>query len=271
MVSGSVSKVELSWEDVASDNFPPTPRQLFATAVLAEAAKTKAAMPHANGRVERARDLVLAGLVISQPDYSFAVRSESAKGKTYVVKDNVCECPDALKVEGGRCKHLLATWIWRKARRAVEAQADSTPDATADDMPDPVGPQASPAQPHTPAPVAAVSQLVPEASGIPPEFIVQIQGKSFVMFAGLLAMAHERGLMSLKADLVTVTPELAIAHAVATFKDGRTFAESADATPQNVNAKIRPHFPRMSLTRAKARALRDALNISMSAVEELEG
>jgi hypothetical protein len=38
-----------------------------------------------------------------------------------------------------------------------------------------------------------------------------------------------------------------------------------------VNARIRPHFPRMSLTRAKARALRDALNISMVCVEELEG
>ena len=57
---------------------------------------------------------------------------------------------------------------------------------------------------------------------------------------------------------------------VATFADGRTFEESADATPGNVNAKIRPHFPRMALTRSKARALRDALNINLVAVEELE-
>jgi hypothetical protein len=86
----------------------------------------------------------------------------------------------------------------------------------------------------------------------------------------LLTLAHERGLASLKADFITVTAELALAHAVATFADGRTFEESADATPANVNGKIRPHFPRMALTRAKARALRDALNIGMVAVEELE-
>ena len=31
-----------------------------------------------------------------------------------------CNCPGAAKVEGGRGKHLLATWIWRRARAAVE-------------------------------------------------------------------------------------------------------------------------------------------------------
>jgi hypothetical protein len=98
-----------------------TPAQLFAQAVLTEAAKAKAAMPHVNGRIERARDLVLAGLVQRQPDYSFAVASGTAKSKSYVVdRDGHCDCHDAVKIEGGRCKHLLATWIWRKARKAVE-------------------------------------------------------------------------------------------------------------------------------------------------------
>jgi hypothetical protein len=57
---------------------------------------------------------------------------------------------------------------------------------------------------------------------------------------------------------------------VATFQDGRVFEESGDATPGNVNARIKPHFARMALTRAKARALRDALNLAMVAVEELD-
>jgi hypothetical protein len=106
---------------------------------------------------------------------------------------------------------------------------------------------------------------------IPAQFIVELHGKQFVTFGGLLAMAHERGLVSLKADFIAVTAELALAHAVATFQDGRIFEESADATPANVNARVKVHYPRMALTRAKARALRDARNISMVAVEELEG
>ncbi len=82
-------------------------------------------------------------------------------------------------------------------------------------------------------------------------------------------MAHERGLTSLSAHFISVDQEMAIAEATAEFKDGKTFMECADATPGNVNQKISPHFPRMALTRAKARALRDALNIAMTAVEEL--
>jgi hypothetical protein len=104
---------------------------------------------------------------------------------------------------------------------------------------------------------------------IPAQFLVEIQGRQFVTFHGLLALAHQQGLLSLKATFISVTPELALAHAVATFRDGREFEECGDATPSNVNARIKPHFARMSLTRAKARALRDALNISCVCLEEL--
>jgi hypothetical protein len=97
-----------------------------------------------------------------------------------------------------------------------------------------------------------------------------IHGKEFVQFAGLLAMAHAQGLTSLTAELVSVTQDLALAKATATFADGRSFTEAADATPDNVNASVKKHFARCALTRAKARALRDALNISTCAVEELD-
>jgi hypothetical protein len=277
--NGSISKVELTWEQVASGDYPLTPQQLFSQAVSSEAAKAKAAMPHANGRIERARDLVLAGQVQRQPDYSFAVGSGSAKGKAYVVdRDGHCDCLDAVKVEGGRCKHLLATWIWRRARTAIEAQGNPEAEASTTAAIPPLVP--APVMDSTPALAPDDSSSthgagpMPTADApaptIPAWALVELHGKQFVTFGGLLAMAHERGLQSLAAHFVSVTAELALAEATATFADGRTFTEAADATPKNVNRQVAPHFPRCAITRAKSRALRDALNISMVSVEELE-
>jgi hypothetical protein len=57
---------------------------------------------------------------------------------------------------------------------------------------------------------------------------------------------------------------------VATFADGRVYAESGDADPSNVNKSVKPHWKRMALVRAKSRALRDALGLDLCAVEEME-
>ena len=83
-------------------------------------------------------------------------------------------------------------------------------------------------------------------------------------------MAHAHGLTSLSAHFISVNNDVALAEATAEFSDGRTFKECADATPGNVGPTVRAHFPRIALTRAKARCLRDALNISVCSVEELE-
>ena len=88
-------------------------------------------------------------------------------------------------------------------------------------------------------------------------------------FAGLLELAHQRGLTSLKVDWTYNDAELSLAHAIAVFPFG-TFEESGDATPANVNKKVAPHFRRCALTRAAARALRIALGLDMVALEELD-
>ena len=110
-----------------------------------------------------------------------------------------------------------------------------------------------------------------EASTSPlSKWVKLIHGKEFITYEGLLAMAHEKGLQELGCGFMSVSATLAIAFAWAKFKDGRFFWDAGDATPQNVHPQVKAHCPRDVLTRAKARVLRDALNIGMVAVEELE-
>jgi hypothetical protein len=105
---------------------------------------------------------------------------------------------------------------------------------------------------------------------INPEFVIQRSGRDFVLYAGLLDLAHRSGLVSIVTETVT-TPTMmtAVFKATVTFADGRVFTGHGDATPENVGRQIVPHLIRMGETRAKARALRDALNIGAASLEEL--
>ncbi len=95
-----------------------------------------------------------------------------------------------------------------------------------------------------------------------------IQGRPFVKFSGLLELAHQRGLQELRTAWTYNDAELSLAHAVAVFPFG-TFEDSGNATEENVNRKVAPHYRRCALTRASARALRLALGVDSVAVEEL--
>ena len=107
------------------------------------------------------------------------------------------------------------------------------------------------------------------------EHIISQQGKDFVVFAGLLDEAHtNHGLKSIRTALIQApSPEngnRAIVHATVETERG-VFEGIGDADPGNVNRMIAPHLIRMAETRAKARALRDAINVGMVAFEELGG
>jgi len=106
------------------------------------------------------------------------------------------------------------------------------------------------------------------------EYMIERQGKRFVLYAGLLDEAHARGLRSIETELLQVPStengEVAVARAVVRTEDGK-FSGIGDASPQNVGRAIAPHVIRMAETRAKARALRDAINVGVTALEELGG
>jgi len=108
------------------------------------------------------------------------------------------------------------------------------------------------------------------------EFIVERQGRAFCLYAGLLDQAHQQGLKSIQTELIQTPSEenghVAICSAIVTMAaDGieRAFSGIGDAAPNNVAPAMRTCLLRMAETRAKARALRDAVNIGVAAFEEL--
>jgi hypothetical protein len=170
----------------------------------------------------------------------FEVESETEPEKWYQVFANAlvikCTCKEYLSHK--HCKHLAAVQQYlQQTEGAIEEE-------------------------ETGVPLQGTPGLT--------KWITKIHGKDFIQYAGLLALAHEQGMIELGAQFISVTDVLALAFAWAQFNDGRKFWESGDATPTNVHQQVRAHFPRVALTRAKARVLRDALNIGMVAVEELE-
>lgn len=106
--------------------------------------------------------------------------------------------------------------------------------------------------------------------------MVERQGRAFCLYAGLLDMAHQQGLKSIRTELVQIPSEAnnRVAICMATVileKDGveRTYQGIGDAAPNNVAPVMATCLIRMAETRAKARALRDAVNIGVAAFEEL--
>lgn len=170
----------------------------------------------------------------------------SSDGQSWYHVNGTCPCK-ASAYRSEPCKHRLALRLYQRVRDVLVTEQERwEPD------------DATPAfQPPRAAPM------------IPQEHLLQIQGKPFVRFEGLLHLAHERGLVALETSVVQCSATLAVCHATARFADGRTFSEVGDASPENVAKHLRPHFVRMAATRASARALRRALNISACAVEEL--
>jgi len=203
-----------------------------------------------HGRLEMGHAIVVAGGVFPEEDgVHFSVCSQEGEAAhTYFVNGS-CPCKDAkFQAPQARCKHLFAALLYKRTLEELAAP---------------------------PVPEAAEVPPTEAKLQIPGHYLVTIQGVTCIRLVGLIHLAHKRGLRELHADFTYNDENLALAHAVAIFPpnpwfpDGGHFEESGDATPTNAK-KIGEHWRRMALARSKARALRDALDINMVSVEEME-
>jgi hypothetical protein len=186
--------------------------------------------------------MTLHGISMGNQPHEYVVPSETEAEKVYRVYTHLtpwkCTCPGHLK--HSHCKHVDMVKEY-----LAEMEGAREPEEGGMILPPPT------------------------TNGLS-KWIVTIHGKETIRYQGLLAMAHEQGLVSLSARFTSLTESLAVATAFAKFKDGRKFFEAGESTPSNVQAGVRAAWARMALTRAKARVLRDALNIGMVSAEELE-
>ena len=101
-----------------------------------------------------------------------------------------------------------------------------------------------------------------------------VGSKEVVLYAGLLNQAHEEGLLRVRTSILQIPTEengrLAIIKAEVETAKG-LFEAVGDACPENVDEFLAPHLIRVAETRAKARALRDAVNVGVVSYEELDG
>src|SRR5262249_40079295 len=157
--------------------------------------RAKGVLPETvHGRLEKAVAIVLNGDVELLEGGQARVASQSNGATQYVVCNGTCACRDFPKVEGGWCKHRLSAALYKRASPLAKARLATTTNGQpeAPDRPIPTRPQTAPTGPDTPG--------LPE--GLKP-FIVTLHGKPFVSYAGLLFLAHERGLVSLKAHFIS--------------------------------------------------------------------
>jgi hypothetical protein len=95
-----------------------------------------------------------------------------------------------------------------------------------------------------------------------------------IAYAELLKLAHDEGLKSIATELVLqpseVNGRLAIVKASVETERGH-YEGLGDADPGSVDDFLVPHLIRVAETRAKARALRDAVNCGVVSSEELDG
>ena len=105
-------------------------------------------------------------------------------------------------------------------------------------------------------------------------FIIKIENKDFVQYAGLLDLGHQKGISQIEVEPIQLpNPDngnFAICKATVVSKNGESFTDIGDATPQNCNSKVSQAsacgWPALERSPGHCRSF---TNIGMTCLEEL--
>lgn len=106
--------------------------------------------------------------------------------------------------------------------------------------------------------------------------VINIQGKDFMTYEGLLKKAHERKeIFSMQITDSWVSEDMKMAWCkvrlvASSGETTQTFDGFGSSTPDNTGTMTQSHPVEMAHTRAKGRALRDFLNIGQVMAEEIK-
>ena len=111
------------------------------------------------------------------------------------------------------------------------------------------------------------------SSKVDPQYVREIHGRQFVLYAGLLDLAKQQGLTKLEVDVLQFPCEAncntAVCLAGVQLGENMVASDIGEASAENLDPAVAKFLFSMASTRAKARALRNALGIGMTALEEL--
>ena len=100
--------------------------------------------------------------------------------------------------------------------------------------------------------------------------IANLKGKEYVLFGGLLWIAHQQGLKSINTEIIELNRKEQFCLIKTTVEGERgKFCAYGDADPSNTGKMVLSAYIRMAETRSIARSLRLYNGIGMTALEEL--
>jgi hypothetical protein len=100
------------------------------------------------------------------------------------------------------------------------------------------------------------------------KFIINLQGKQFILFEGLLNEFHKNGGKSITTEIISTEPFIVKATAMG---EKGTYTGMGDANDENTGKLVSKHKIRLAETRSIARSLRLYNDIGMCSVDELGG